>query len=272
MSTGLKLDWRAWTQALAVLARSPLYILALAAIAGLWGWAGYEWLWLPESSWFVLALALIYILALAALVIAAVSGTVSSVSAAVTEAEDHLSLRRVLSLHRFGITALVVLVALIGISLLDALFGWINDSSVSVASFFTFHFQHAVSYKVIGGIFWVMEALIWILVAGAFMKWLILTSNPRSPANASVSKRLTQSSLVTLVTGILAVGVFGGPAWLLATWRPIVKPGAWDYVQVLIRNILALSLLTLGWLFWALSLACITVDWLTGPAASPPPP
>jgi hypothetical protein len=271
MSTGLKLDWRAWTQALTVLARSPLYILALAAIVGLWGWAGYEWLWLSESSWFVLALALIWILALAALVIAALSGTVSSVSAAATEAEDHLSLRSVLSLHRFRSTALVVLVALLGIFLLDALFGWINHNTVSVASFLTFHFQHAVSYRVIGGIFWVMEALIWIMVAGAYMKWLILASNPRAPDAPSVSSRLRQSSLMTLVTGILAVGVFGGSAWLLATWRPIVWPGAWDYVQLLIRNILALFLLTLGWLFWALSLARITVTGLTGPVPSPPP-
>lgn len=271
MSTGLKLDWRAWTRALAVLARSPLYILALAAMVGLWGWAGYEWLWLPESSWFVLALALIWILALAALVIAAVSGTVSSVSAAASEAEHQLSLRRVLSLARFGTTALVVFAALVAIFLLYALFGWINDNTVSVASFLTFHFQHAVSYKVIGGIFWAMEALVWIMVASAFMKWLILASNPRSPASACVSTRLTQFSLMTLVTGILAVGVFGGSAWLLATWRPIVRPGAWDYVQLLIRNILALFLLTLGWLFWALSLARITVARLTGPVASPPP-
>jgi hypothetical protein len=109
------------------------------------------------------------------------------------------------------------------------------------------------------------------MVAGAFMKWLILASNPRSPATPSVSTRLTQLSLMTLITGILAVGVFGGSAWLLATWRPIVRPGAWDYVQLLIRNILALFLLTLGWLFWALSLARITVARLTGPGAPPPP-
>ncbi len=270
MSSGLKLDWRVWTQSLAVLARSPVYVLALAAIVGLWGWAGYEWLWLPESSWFVLALALIWILALAVLVVAVASGTAWSASAAASGDEQRLSLRTILRLARLGSTGPVVLAALVGFFLLAALFGWINDNSLSVASFLTFHSQQAVSYRLIGGIFWVIEALIWIMVAGAFMKWLILASNPRSAATASVSPRPARFSLMILITGILAAGVFGGAAWLLATWRPIVKPGLWDYAQLIVRNALALLAVTLGWLFWALSLARITVLRLQETVASPP--
>jgi hypothetical protein len=271
MSTGLKLEWRVWAQSLALLARSPLYILVLAAIAGLWGWAGYAWLGLPESSGLVLLLALLWILALAALLIAALAGTVASVYAAASEPRGHLSLRRVLSFARFGITALFVLAALVGIYLLAALFGWINGLALSVASFLTFHSQQAVSYKLIGEILWVAEALIWVMATGALMKWMILVSSPRPPAAASVSTRVAQSYWMTLATGILAAGVFGGSAWLLATWRPLVTPGAWDYAQLLVRNILALLLLTLGWLFWALSLARITVARPKEPEASPPP-
>ena len=270
MSTGLKLDWRVWAQSLALLARSPLYILALAAIAGLWGWAGYAWLGLPESSGLVLLLALLWILALAALLIAALAGTVSSVYAAASEARGHLSLRRVLSFARFGITVLFALAALVGIYLLAALFGWVNGLALPVASFLTFHSQQAVSYKLIGEILWVAEALIWVMAAGALMKWMILVSSPRLPAGA-VSARVAQFYWMTLATGILAAGVFGGSAWLLATWRPLVSPGAWDYTQLLVRNILALLLLTLGWLFWASSLVRLTVSRLQEPGASPPP-
>jgi hypothetical protein len=271
MSTGLKLDWRVWAQSLALLARSPLYIVALAAIAGLWGWAGYTWLGLPESSGLVLLLALLWILALAALLVAALAGTVSSVYAAASEARGHLSPRRVLSFARFGITALFALAALVGIFLLAALFGWVNGLALPVASFLTLHSQQAVSYKLLGGIFWVGEALIWIMAAGALMKWMIFVSSPRPPAAASVSTRVALSSGMTLATGILAAGVFGGSAWLLATWRPLVSPGAWDYAQLLIRNSLALLLLTLGWLFWALSLSRLSVAPLQEPEASPPP-
>jgi hypothetical protein len=271
MSSGWKLDWRVWAQSLAVLARSQVYVLALAAIAGLWCLAGYEWLWLPESSWLVLALALLWLLALAALAVAAVCGTAWSASAAASGAEGRLRPRRILRLARLGRTVPIVVAALVGFFLLAELFGWINNNSLYFASFLTFHSQRAVSYKLIGGILWVAEALIWIIVAGAFMRWLILASSPRSPAAASVSPRPRRFSLMILITGILAAGVFGGAAWLLATWRPIVRPGLLDYGQLIARNILALFLLTLGWLFWALSLARITVPQLQDSVASPPP-
>jgi len=270
MTSRWKIDWRVWMQSLAVLARSPVYVLALAAIAGLWGWAAYEWLWLPESSWLVLALALIWILALAALAVAAVSSIAWSASATASRAERYLSLRGILRLSRLGSTVPVILVAVVGGAVLAALFGWINDHSLSIASFLTFHSQRAVSHKLIGGVVWVTEALIAIIGAGACMKWLILAVTPRSPANATIASRPARFSLMILVTGILAAGVFGGTAWLLATWRPVVKPGAWDYGQLIVRNALALVALTLGWLFWALSLARVTVPPLEETVASHP--
>ena len=263
--------WRAWTQGLGVLAHSPIYVLALAAFIGLWCFAGYEWLWLPESSGLVLALALVWILALASLAVAAVSGTVSNVSAVASGANKHLSLKRILSLERIGRTTLVALAVLAGVFVLDAVFGWINDHAVSIASFLTFHFQHPVSYIVIGRILWVIEAIIWITFASVFMNWLLLFSSPRPSAPAQNATRPARLlGVMTFVTGILSAGVFGGFAWLLATWHPMVKPGGWDYAQLAIRNGAALLLLTIGWLFWALTLARFTISPLTEPASSPP--
>jgi len=263
--------WRAWTQGLGVLAHSPIYVLALAAFIGLWCFAGYEWLWLPESSGLVLALALVWILALASLAVAAVSGTVSNVSAVASGANKHLSLKRILSLERIGRTTLVALAVLAGVFVLDAVFGWINDHAVFIASFLTFHFQHPVSTILIGKILWVIEAIIWITFASVLMNWLLLFSSPRPSAptqNATRPPRLI--GVMTFVTSISSTGVFGGLAWLLATWHPIVKPGGWDYAQLAIRNGAALLLLTIGWLFWALTLARVTISPLTEPASSPP--
>ena len=271
MSSRSNSGWRAWTQGLSVLAHSPFFVLAFAAFIGLWCFAGYEWLWLTESSGLVLALALVWILALAALAVAALSGTVSNVSAVASGANNHLSLRRILSLERIGRTTLVALAVLAGVSVLDAVFGWINDHAVATASFLTFHFQHPVSTILIGKILWVTEAIIWITFASVFMNWLLLYSSPRPSAptqNAIRPARLL--SVMTIVTGILSAGVFGGLARLLATWHPIVKPGGWDYAQLAIRNGAALLLLTMGWLFWALTLARVTISPLTEPATSPP--
>src|SRR5215831_1013096 len=171
MPSRSKSGWRAWKQDLSVLARSPIYVLALAAIVGLWCFGGYEWLWLPESSGLVLALALVWILALAAMAVAAVCGTVSSVSAVASGADKRLSLRRILSLGRIGHTTLVALAVLAGVFLLYAVFGWINDHTVSVASFLTYDFRHPVSYIVIGKILWVIEATIWITLTSVSMNW-----------------------------------------------------------------------------------------------------
>jgi hypothetical protein len=271
MSSSSKSGWRAWTQGLSVLARSPICVLALAAFIGLWCFAGFEWLWLPESSGWVLGLALVWILALVALAVAAVCGTVSNVSAVASGAEKHLSLRRILSIERIGRTALVALAVLAGVLVLDAVFGWIDDHAVFIASFLTFHFQHPVSYIVIGKFLWVIEAIIWITVAGVFMNWLLLFSRPRSFAPMQSAPRPTRLlGVMTFVTGILSAGVFGSLAWLLATWHLIVKPGGWDYAQLAIRNGAALLLVTIGWLFWSLTLARVTISPLTEPASSPP--
>ena len=67
MLSGFKDCLRTW-RSTGVLARCPLYVLAIALISAGWGFAAYEWLWLPESSALVLLLALICLLALVAVV------------------------------------------------------------------------------------------------------------------------------------------------------------------------------------------------------------
>jgi len=57
------------------------------------------------------------------------------------------------------------------------------------------------------------------------------------------------------VTSLLSVVVFGGGAYELAKWHPIVPSGFWDYAQMIVRFSFALILISAGVMFWALSLA-----------------
>lgn len=274
MLSGIRIGWRAWTGSLGVLARSPVYVAALAAITGLWGLAGYEWLWLPESSGWVLALALVWILALAGLAVALLAGTMASVWAVASGADRHLSLRKILSFEkrRFGRSLLMATAALVLGFALDALFGWINGRALEAASFLTFHAQRPVSYLLIGKILWSLEALVWIALAGFLMTWLLALSNPRQPAPLRNPRQPPAGSfdLSVFLTGVFSAGVFGGLAWCVAVWHPVVKAGGWDYAQLGIRTGTALLLLSLGWLFWTLAIACLTRAPVTEPAASPP--
>jgi hypothetical protein len=54
---------------------------------------------------------------------------------------------------------------------------------------------------------------------------------------------------------LLSVAVFDGMAYELANWHPIVAPGFWDYLQMIVRFSLALILISAGVLFWSISLA-----------------
>lgn len=275
MIKSIKTGGRAWTQSLGALARSPLYVLVLAAIGGGWCLAAYEWLWLPESSGWVLALALVWIAALAALALALLAGGVAGTTAVASGTENHLRLSKILSLEkrRLGRTLLVLLAGIVVGSALCWLFGWLDSHALDAASFLTLHLQRPVSYVPISKVLWIIEALAWIYFAGFVMIWLLVFSNPQAPAVPQGARETLPRSMSfpVFLTGILTAVVFVGLAWLLATWHPAVMPGGWDYAQFVIRNGVALLLLTLAWLFWALALARLSLPAVTVPAEPPPP-
>ena len=59
----MKKAFAAWMWSLAVLARSYRTVLALAILIALWDWAAYAWLGLPESSLWLLIIAVIWAVA-----------------------------------------------------------------------------------------------------------------------------------------------------------------------------------------------------------------
>ena len=263
MLNGIKMGCRGWSWSVSVLARSPLYLLVVAALLAVWGWAGYEWLWLPESSAFVLLLALVWLLLLAAVAVAILAFTTAGASAAATGVEQQLCLRTSLGFGwgRYALTltmsALAFLLAVAG----AFCFGWLNDHALNVASFLTLHLRKPVSYVLVGEIFWTLEALFWIAIGGFLLRRLLVVwntgwSRKKQPGGELLAR---PKRAVSLLTGLLGAGVFGGLAWLVAIWHPRVTPGFWDYVQLAARAAVVLLLVSSGWLFSMLSLARLSL-------------
>lgn len=248
-----------WKWSLGVVARSPAVLVALAAVATLWGFGAYQWLWLPESSGLLLLLALIWAIAQAALAAAFFAATsVASVGAATSEVK-RIEVRSLLGFSRaqywrslaWGAASLVLLLVLF------YLFKRSDDLALEVASFLTFHSEKAVSPISVGEVFWVIQILIWIIVGSFLLSTLAhLLREGWMETRRQVPRILGRCCWrAPFWSGLLSVGVFGGLAWLLATWHPKVSVGFSDYTQMLVRMGGALLLVIIGWLFWLLSLA-----------------
>jgi amino acid permease len=102
-----------------------------------------------------------------------------------------------------------------------------------------------------------IEGLLWIVLSGFLLSFFIaLLHVGWHGAGKQTGKLLAESAFRTpFLTTLLSRVVFGGVAFTLANWHPIVPPGFWDYTQMIVRFSLALILLSAGVLFWSLSLA-----------------
>ena len=260
-----------WKWSLGVVARSPAALVTLAAVAALWGFGAYQWLWLPESSGLLLLLALIWAIAQVAIAAAFFAATsVASVGAATSEVK-RIEVRSLLGFSRaqywrslaWGAASLVLLLVLF------YLFKRSDDLALEVASFLTFHSETAVHPVDVGKVFWVIQMLIWVIVGSFFLSTLAhLLREGWMETRRQAARILGRCCWrAPFWSGLLSVGVFGGLAWLLATWHPKVSVGSWDYAQMLLRIGGALLLIISGWMFWSLSLARFNL-----PPDKPPTP
>ena len=259
-----------WKWSLAVVARSPAVVGALAVIAALWGYGVYQWLWLPESSLLLLILALFWAVVQIAVLVGVLAGAAASTSSAAAAA-THLGLRSLLGFNRRHYARALgsVIFAGIFVLLLHGLFSLADERALEVASFLTFHSEKAVSPESVGRVFSVIEGLVWIVVWGFLLSLFLIV-------HAAGWREVRRRALRTLAnccwrasffTSLLSLVIFGGLAWLFAAWPPKVAVGFWDYAQMLIRMGISLVLIIVGWLFWMLSLARLS----SPPAETSPP-
>jgi hypothetical protein len=255
----MKKAFATWKWSLTVVARSPLVVVTLVAIAALWSYGAYQWLWLPESSLLLLILALFWAIAEIMVAVGVVAGMAASTLSAAAAAANHLSLRSLAGFtrrHYARALASIVLTAII-ILLLHGLFALANERALEVASFLTFHSEKAVSPVTVGKVFWVMEWLVWIVAWGFLLSlFLIVHSGGWGEARCRAARTLKNCCWrASFFTSLLTLVVFRGLAWLLATRHPEVPVGLWDYAQTVIRLGISLVLIVVGSLFWLLSLA-----------------
>ena len=255
----MKKAFEVWGWSATVLAHGLSSLIVLAAFLGLWAMAAYEWLWIPESSIFLLMLSVVWAIAQVFAAAAVLTGTLT-IALRVADANAQ-ALYLPLSI-RFGrkhfAESLLWLIAATAIGLaLEEIFAWVSQHSLEVASLFTLHSEKPVSYLMIGNCITVIEGLIWIAVAGSLLGFLmVLFRSGWEQVRQQFGKVLRAGCFgIAFLTGVLSVVVFGGLAYLLANWRPTVPAGFWDYSQLALRVALVLTLLAAGWLFWLLCLA-----------------
>ena len=259
MLNAIKVGCRSWLWSLGVLARSPLYVLALAVLLALWGIAAYEWLWLPESSALVLMLTLVWALGLVAGAVAILALITYGASVAATGSEPKLKLRASVrfSKKRSAWTLAALTLAVVTGAVGMSCFHWLDEHALNVASFLGFHWHKPISHLLIERVFWTLETLLWIAL-GAFLLRRLLTVSQRGwrgMTTAGAKAPQFPAATVTFLTGVLGAGVFGGIAWLVAGWHPVVKSGASDYAQLVVRAAVVLLVISIGWLFCTLALA-----------------
>jgi magnesium-transporting ATPase (P-type) len=260
-----------WKWSLAVAARSPRLVLALAVLVFLWSFGAYRWLWLPESSGLLLLVALVWGLAQVAVLVGVLTGAAASTAEAAAASATHLELRSLVGFNRrqFARCGVAVIFGTFLVLLLLELFRRSDDYALEVASFLTFHAEKAVSPASVGKVFWVIQTFVWIVVWGFLMSFLIaLVRAGWREAKRQAARLLANCCWrSSFLSSLLSVVVFGGLAYLLAIWHPKVSAGFWDYAQLLLRMGAALLLLVSGWLFWMLSLARISLPQAEGPSS-----
>jgi hypothetical protein len=255
----MKKAFATWKWSLGVVARSPLVVGTLAAIAALWSYGAYQWLWLPESSLLLLILALLWGVVQIAVAVGVVAGTAASTTTASATGATRLSLRRLIGFSRRQYARALGSIILAGILvlILHGLFALADERALEVASFLTFHSERAVSPATVGKVFWVIEWLLWIAAWGFLLSlFLIVRTAGWGEARRRAARTLKDCCWrAPFFTSLLTLLVFGGLAWLLSTWHPKAPVGFWDYAQMLFRMGVSLVLITIGWLFWMLSVA-----------------
>ncbi len=254
----MKRAFAAWKWSLGVVAGSYRMVVVLAALIALWGYAAYEWLGLAESSALLLILALVW--AIVQLLAAAimVGGTAAGAAEAAATEGRCFPLKWLWTFGRKKLltTLLFGLICLAFVWLCSAVFDWINGHAVEVASFLTFHFQKPVSYVLIGDIYEILEDLLRVIFGGFLLSFFIalLRTGWRGAAKQTGSLLAGCAIQTPFLTNLLSVAVFGGIAYELANWRPVVPPGFWDYTQMVVRFSFVLILVSAGVLFWPLAL------------------
>jgi len=252
-----------WKSSLRIVVRSPLTAIVVAIVVAAWSFGAYRWLWLSESSAWVLLLTLLWGLLQIGVAVAFLGGVTVAVLEAASSTARKLTAKSLLHFNRsqFLRCLLMVTASVVFVFLLAGLFGWVNEHGLEVASFLTFRTEKPVSPSGVQDIFLLVETLLWVAVGGFLSSLLLVLIREgwRKAASRAAGLFLMCLWSAPFWTTLLATLVFGGLSLLVSAYVPVVPAGLWDYAQLVLRMGGALLLLVFGWLFWMLSLAKLSL-------------
>src|SRR5512137_2023474 len=154
-----------WKWSLAVIARSPLVLVALAVLVAAWGFGAYQWLYFPtESSGLSFVVGIIWAVVQWVVMAAFLAASVTSATHASETGETRLELRNLFgfSLRQLLRCAVFVIFATLLMLLLLAVLHRVNNYSLEVASCLTFHSEKPVRPETVHNIFVVIWLLVWV--------------------------------------------------------------------------------------------------------------
>jgi hypothetical protein len=252
-----------WKWSLTVISRSPFVLGGLSVLVALWLYGAYRWLWFPmESAGHLFVFGIVWGLVQVVVLSGLLAGTAESAGDAAATGATFLCTRKVAGFSRRQLVRSIgfVVVASLLVLAVRHLFDRLDHFALEVASFLTFQSEKPVSPETIGNLFWVVETLLWIVVLGFLLSFLLELTRRCWREALRAAPRLFASACwrMPFLTTLLSLLVFGGLAYLLTIWHPKVPPGFLDYAQVVVRSGVALALAVAGWLFWMLSLARLT--------------
>jgi len=259
----MKRAFTAWKWSLGVVARSYRTVVVLAALIALWVFLLYEWLGLPESSAPMLILASVWAIVQLLVTAVIVVGIVSGAGEAAALDGRALPLKPLWKSDRkrFLNALIFCLASCVLLWLLAGIFNWINQHSIEVASFLTFHSEKAISHVPIEKIFYYATGLFVIILSSFLLSFfIVLMRNGWRGTLKQAGNLLARGTFGTsFLTTLLSIVVFGAVAYGLTNWHPVVPPGFWDYTQMIARFSLIFILRAAQWLFLLLSLARLQV-------------
>ena len=211
----------------------------------------------------MLVLALIWGIAQLLVVLIIVGGTVGGAANISSEKGRVIPISALWAIdpRSLGSALIFCLASLLLAWLIRTGFGWVDEHSIEVASFLTFHLQKAVSHAPIEKIYEAVEGLLWIIVNGFLISlFVVFMRSGWREARKQKWRLLRECSFGgPFLASAISVVLFGGIAFELANRHPTVPPGLWDYAQMIVRLSLALIIVSVGMLFWVLSLSRLQV-------------
>ena len=250
----------AWKWSLRVVARSPLVLVALSALVAAELYGAYRWLFFPmESAIYLMVIGFFWAVLECFILVSLLAVTAGAALDAAGAGTNSLTVHQLVRLNR-GAWLRVAGFAAIASAIIGGIqyfFGRIEGYALEVASLLTFRSEKPVAPETISSIFGWIENILWVVVAGFLIAFLLtlIRQGWREAVRAAPRLLANASWRVAFLTGIVSVLVFGGLAYLLVIWHPTAPPGFLDFAQVILRNGLALVFTVAGWLFWLLSLA-----------------